>query len=180
MSTFSPSIEFMMIRDDKDSADDVICIKKDLETNEFVVTFTDPNEGDPVVYKMSGLYHQKVLDYVYYLMKNQYLDEEGFDRVQVNMPAMPRMIVDGEKFKDLYYRDHFYELIGFGLDNLENTEKVVTTPKRPVAVRPPTAPAAPARFCGAKSLRCATMNPEECCASLPYSYPRNHLFFDEE
>lgn len=172
-----------MIRDDKkESNDDMICIKKNLETNEYLVMYTDPNEGNPVVHKMAGLYRQKVLDYVYYLMKNQYLDDESFDRVQVNMPAMPRMIVDGEKFHDIYYRDHFYDLIGFGLDNLENTEKVVTTPKRPVAVRPPSAPAAPARSCGAKSLRYSTMNPEEgeCCAASCYSYPRQHLFFDEE
>ena len=163
-TTFSPSIEFMMIRDDKkESNDDTIYINKDLETNEFVVTYTDPNEGDPLVYKMSGLYRQKVLDYVYYLMKNQYLDEEGFDRVQVNMPAMPRMIVDGEKFKDIYYRDHFYDLIGFGLDNLENTAKPVkTTPKRPVTVPVPFAPA-------------------RCGAAQPYvnSFSGRHLFFDE-
>ena len=171
-----------MIRDDKkESNDDTIYINKDLETNEFVVTYTDPNEGNSLVYKMSGLYRQKVLDYVYYLMKNQYLDEEGFDRVQVNMPAMPRMIVDGEKFKDIYYRDHFYDLIGFGLDNLENTAKVVTTPKRPMAMamRPPFAPARP---CGLQSAMYRnSMNPEEgeCCAA-PRGYPRHHLFFDEE
>ena len=163
-TTFSPSIEFMMIRDDKkESNDDTIYINKDLETNEFVVTYTDPNEGNSLVYKMSGLYRQKVLDYVYYLMKNQYLDEEGFDRVQVNMPAMPRMIVDGEKFKDIYYRDHFYDLIGFGLDNLENTSKAVkTTPKRPVTVPVPFAPA-------------------RCGAAQPYvnSFSGRHLFFDE-
>ena len=154
-----------MIRDEaKKSADDMICIKKDFGTNEFVVTYTDPNEGEPVVHKMSGLYRQKVLDYVYYLMKNQYLDEEGFDRVQVNMPAMPRMIVDGEKFKDIYYRDHFYELVGFGLDNLENTEKVVTTPKRPVTVA--SVPFAPARCCGAA----------HPCVN---SFSGRHLFFDE-
>ena len=155
-------------------------------TNEFVVTYTDENDGDPVVHKMSGLYHAKVLDYVYMLLKNQYLDEEGFESVQVNMPAMPRMIVNGSKFSDIYYRQHFYELIGFGLDNLENTAKVYTTPQRPVASP---MPAAPKRSCGAQYTQYQNvMNPEEyeegeCCDSLPrYSCgqpPRRHMFFDE-
>jgi len=172
-----------MIRSDE--KDDTISIAKDLATNEFVVTFTDENEGDPVVHKMSGLYQAKVLDYVYMLLKNQYLDEEGFDKVQVNIPAMPRMIVSGSKFSDIYYRQHFYELIGFGLDNLENAAKVCTTPKRSVVrVTPP----APARACSAQYTQYQNvMNPEEyeegeCCDSpcgYPRVTPRRHMFFDE-
>jgi len=165
-----------MIRSDE--TDDTINIAKDLTTNEFVVTYVDPNDGDPCVHKMSGLYQSKVLDYVYMLLKNQYLDEEGFDKVQLNMPAMPRMIVSGSKFSDIYYRQHFYELIGFGLDNLENAAKVYTTPKRPVV--PP-----PARPCSAQYTHYKNvMNPEEydeegeCCDSSR-SYPRRHMFFDE-
>ena len=179
MSTLSSlSIQIVMIRSDE--KDDTISIAKDLATNEFVVTFTDENDGDPVVHKMSGLYQAKVLDYVYMLLKNQYLDEEGFDKVQVNIPAMPRMIVSGSKFSDIYYRQHFYELIGFGLDNLENAAKVCTTPKRSV----PRVPAAPARPCSVQYTRYQNvMNPEceegECCDSPRHSYPRHHMFFDE-
>ena len=182
MSTLSSlSIQIVMIRSDE--KDDTISIAKDLATNEFVVTFTDENDGDPVVHKMSGLYQAKVLDYVYMLLKNQYLDEEGFDKVQVNIPAMPRMIVSGSKFSDIYYRQHFYELIGFGLDNLENAAKVCTTPKRSV----PRVPAAPARTCIAQYTQYQNvMNPEceegECCDSPPlYTRvtPRRHMFFDE-
>ena len=183
MSTMSLSIQIVMIRSDE--TDDTISITKDLTTNEFVVTYADPNEGDPVVHKMSGLYRAKVLEYVYMLLKNQYLDEEGFEKVQVNMPAMPRMIVSGSKFSDIYYRQHFYELIGFGLDNLENASKVSTTPKRSVSrVVPPT----PARPCSAQYTRYQNvMNPEECeegeCCDSPPLYtrvtPRRHMFFDE-
>lgn len=185
MSTMSNlSIQIVMIRDD--DKDDTISIAKDLVTNEFVVTYTDENDGDPVVHKMSGLYHAKVLDYVYMLLKNQYLDEERFERVQVNMPAMPRMIVNGSKFSDIYYRQHFYELIGFGLDNLEATEKVYTTPRRVAPV--PRVPVAPARPCSAQYTQYQNvMNPEEyeegeCCDSPPlYNRvtPRRHMFFDE-
>lgn len=179
-SVTSLSIQIVMIRSDE--KDDTISIAKDLMTNEFVVTYTDENDGDPVVHKMSGLYHAKVLDYVYMLLKNQYLDEEGFESVQVNMPAMPRMIVNGSKFSDIYYRQHFYELIGFGLDNLENTAKVYTTPQRPVAMSMPV-PAVPKRSCAAQYTQYRNvMNPEEdeCCASAHSSYPRHHMFFDEE
>jgi hypothetical protein len=173
-----------MIRSDE--KDDTISIAKDLATNEFVVTFTDENDGDPVVHKMSGLYQAKVLDYVYMLLKNQYLDEEGFDKVQVNIPAMPRMIVSGSKFSDIYYRQHFYELIGFGLDNLENAAKVCTTPRRVASV--PRVPVAPARPCSAQYTQYQNvMNPEEyeegeCCApqcGYRSGSPRRHMFFDE-
>jgi len=154
-----------------DDTDDVINIKKDLATNEYVITYSDPNDGFPVVHQMSGLYRDKVLEYVYMLLKNQYVDEEGFDKVQVNIPAMPRVIVSGEKFNEVYYREHFQQLIGFGLDNLENTGKVVTTPKRPVsALRP--VPAAPARLSAATrsytgnscSANVTSYAPTSCCA----------------
>jgi hypothetical protein len=68
---------------------------------------------------------------LYMLFKNQALDEEGYKSVQLTLPAMPRVIVSGEKFKDLYYREHFLELIGNSLDMLEN----VTSEKKIPAVR---------------------------------------------
>ena len=115
-------IEILFIRDLDADNDDRVVINKDFTTNEFTVTYTDDNDGKPVKHRMTGLYRQKALDYVYYMMKNQYLDEEKFDTIQVTLPAMPRMIVSGDKFNDVYYRDHFYELIGFGLDSLETAE----------------------------------------------------------
>jgi hypothetical protein len=162
-------VQIIMIRGD--DTDDVIDVSKDMSTNEYVITYSDPNEGEPVVHQMSGLYRDKVLEYVYMLLKNQYVDEEGFDKVQVNIPAMPRVIVSGEKFNQVYYREHFQELIGFGLDNLENTGKVVTTPKRP-ALRTPVVPPAPARLSAATrsytgnscSAHVTSYAPTSCCA----------------
>jgi hypothetical protein len=61
--------------------------------------------------------------------ENLYLDEQKFRNVQINMPGMPRMIVGCSKFSDLYYREHFEELIEFGLDTLENVEVL----KKPVS-----------------------------------------------
>jgi len=40
------------------------------------------------------------------------------------MAGMPRMIVSSSEFSDLYYRDHFEELMGFGLDTLDSVEDV--------------------------------------------------------
>ena len=123
------SITLRLINGDDQKNDAMVRIRKNLATNEFELTFTDPNMGgSKIVHVMSGLYRQKVLDYIYYLLKNQYLDEEGFESLQVDLPAMPTMIVKGSSIRDVYYREHFYELIGFGLDSLESTTKVVEKP----------------------------------------------------
>lgn len=122
------SITLHLINGDDTKDDAMVRIRKNLATNEFDLTFTDPNMGSKIVHTMSGLYRQKVLDYIYYLLKNQYLDEEGFESLQVDLPAMPTMIVKGSSIRDVYYREHFYDLIGFGLDSLESTTKVVEAP----------------------------------------------------
>jgi len=117
-------ISIYLTRDPSRNNDDVIVIKKNLRYNEFEITYTDPNEGSTIKHHMTGMYREKVLQYMYLLMKNLYLDEQKFMNVQFNMPGMPRVIVSSSEFSDLYYREHFEELIGFGLDSLENTENV--------------------------------------------------------
>jgi hypothetical protein len=113
-----------MIYESDEMDDNMVYIRKNLDTNEFLIRYMDANGGKPIVHELSSLYSKKVLDYVYYLLKNQYLDEEGFSQFQVNMPGMPRMIVSGEKFKDVYYREHFHELLAFGLDTLETAHRI--------------------------------------------------------
>jgi hypothetical protein len=66
---------------------------------------------------------------MYLLFKNQSLDEEAPCKVQVNIPSMPRVIVSGDKFQELYYREHFSELIDSGLDFMDNSTKVRSTKK---------------------------------------------------
>jgi hypothetical protein len=128
-----------------ESNDDTIKIRKNLEFGDFEITYKDPNDGTPVTHKMKGLYRQKVLDYMYMLLKNQYLDEEKFTSLQFALPAMPRVLVSAAKFEDVYYREHFYELIGFGLDSLDTTTPV-TKVRRSSYVTPPAAPRRPARL----------------------------------
>jgi hypothetical protein len=41
------------------------------------------------------------MNYLYILLKNQFLDEEGYQKLQLSLPAMPRMIVSGDKFKQV-------------------------------------------------------------------------------
>jgi hypothetical protein len=36
----------------------------------------------------------------------------------------PGIIVGADKLKDLYYREHFYEMIGSGLDLMDNCDTV--------------------------------------------------------
>jgi len=105
---------------DSNQKDDIIRIKKNLSYNEFDIRYTDQNNDSPIVHNLNGLYRAQVMDYIYAVFKNQALDEQGYDKVQVTLPAMPRIIVSGDKFKDLYYREHFMETIGNSLDTIEN------------------------------------------------------------
>lgn len=110
------------------NGDDVVTIRKNFDTNDFEIIYRDQNDGTPVVHHVSGLYRDRVIDYLYVLFKNQSLDDEGYTSVQLTLPALPRLIVSGEKFKDLYYREHFLEAVGTGLDLLDNTEAVKKAP----------------------------------------------------
>jgi len=121
-----------LINDDKSTnGDDTIRIAKNYDTNEFDIKYTDQNNGEPVTHLVTGLYRARVIDYLYILFKNQALDEQGYMSVQLTLPGMPRVIVSGDKFKDLYYREHFMEAVGSGLDLLEN----VTSKKKVVPMR---------------------------------------------
>lgn len=125
MAYSDTSILIHLIHNDKKAySDDTVKIVKNYERDDFDITFTDQNDGTPVVHKAVGLYRSRVLDYLYMLFKNQALDEEGYKSVQVTLPAMPRILVSGEKFKDLYYREHFLELLENSLDLFENVSNV--------------------------------------------------------
>ena len=109
--------------------DERVLIEKNHQFNEFEVTYTDPNTyGPPIVHKVSGLYRDRLMTYVYMLIKNQAVDEESAVSIQVNIPAMPRVILSVNKLNDLYFREHLVELIGVGADLLENTTRVLSSP----------------------------------------------------
>ena len=50
------------------------------------------------------------------------MDDDGFKSVQFSLPAMPRILVDVWKFKEVYYREHFLDLLENGLDTLDRVE----------------------------------------------------------
>jgi len=129
MSYSDTSIYIHLIHNEKKAlSDDTVKIIKNYETGDFEITFTDQNDGTPVVHKVYGLYRARVMDYLYMILKNQALDEEGYKSIQLTLPAMPRIIVAGEKLKDLYYREHFLEAVGTGLDLLDVTQNVKKVP----------------------------------------------------
>jgi hypothetical protein len=111
---------YLINNDSSQKADDVVIIRKNLDNGDFDITYKDQNNGSPVTHVANGLYRARVIDYLYMLFKNQALDEEAYKSVQLTLPAMPRIIVSGDKFKDLYYREHFLEAVGNSLDMLEN------------------------------------------------------------
>ena len=115
------SIRF--IRDTADTtSDDVMSIRKDLEECEFVLTYNDENNGSPVTHTMRFGCRMDLVNHLYLTLKNQAMDDDGFKSVQFSMPAMPRMLVDAWKFKEVYYREHFLDLLENGLDCLDRVE----------------------------------------------------------
>jgi len=129
MAYSQTSIEIHLINDDASKkADDLIRIRKNFETNEFEIIYRDQNNGETITHEVTGLYRQRVIEYLYILFKNQALDEEGYKSVQLTLPALPRLIVSGDKFKDLYYREHFLEAVETGLDLLDTTESIKKVP----------------------------------------------------
>lgn len=136
MPAYSPySVELLFIRSagSKSSTDDTIRVRKNFETCEFEMIYTDSHNVKKQVHKLHSLYRQRVLDHFYLTFKNLSLDEDNFHQLQLNMPAMPPILVSVENLKDLYYRDHLLELIDNGLSNLDVLEKVAaptTTPAR--------------------------------------------------
>ena len=131
MPAYSPySVELMFIRSagSKSSTDDTIRVRKNFETGEFEMIYTDSHNVKKQVHKLHSLYRQRVLDHFYLTFKNLSLDEDNFHQLQLNMPAMPPILVGVENLKDLYYRDHLLELIDNGLSNLDVLEKVNVAP----------------------------------------------------
>lgn len=129
----SYSFEILFIRGHGSPAhtDDSLKIRKNFETGEFEIRYRDSYISKPVVHKLHNLYRQRVLNHVYLILKNLTMDEENFYQLQLNLPAMPPVLLNVEKLKDLYYRDHILELVENGLDNLDVLEKVGV--ERPLA-----------------------------------------------
>ncbi len=138
MPAFSPySVEILFIRaaGAASSTDDTMRVRKNFESGEFELVYKDSHDSKKQVHTLTGLYRQRVLDHVYLALKNLTMDEDNFFQVQLNMPAMPPVLVSVENLSDVYYRDHLLELVSNGLDNLDVLETVKY-------VRPPTASSA--------------------------------------
>jgi hypothetical protein len=115
------SIRF--IRDTAQSnTDDVMSIRKNFQEGEFVVSYTDENQGSPVFHTISFGCRMDLVNHLYLTLKNQAIDDDGLKSVQFSLPAMPRILVDAWKFKEVYYREHFLDLLENGLDTLDRVE----------------------------------------------------------
>jgi hypothetical protein len=129
MPAYSPySVELLFIRNGGggSSTDDKMRIRKNFETGEFELVYTDShNHPNKLMHTLNGLYRQRVIDHVYLTLKNLSIDEDTFYQLQLNLPGMPAVLVSVENLSDVYYRDHFLELVENGLDNLDVLERVV-------------------------------------------------------
>jgi hypothetical protein len=122
MPTFSTSFTLRFIRNTSSAAastDDMVKIRKNLEENEFEFTYVDENNGSPVVHEVTFAKRSDLMNHVYLILKNQMVDDDGFQAVQFTLPAMPRMLVYTDKFREVYYREHFLDLIENALDCLD-------------------------------------------------------------
>lgn len=99
--------------------DDTITIRKNVETDNFSVVYKDANAGGPPVIHTMTLEHDDVVDHMYLVLKSQALDDDGFESIQFNLPAMPRLLVNISRLNEMYYREHLLELIQNGLDCLD-------------------------------------------------------------
>ena len=149
MSSYSQTfVQMTFVRDSSNPAsDDTLRIYKNLIDDDFEIRYTDANSGltgqgssiNRVTHTMVSLSHQNVLDHIYFILKNQYLDSDKFTQIQIDPPAMPRILVDGDQFSDVYTREHFYELIGHSLECLDYIKVSVGKASRnstPAGVRP--------------------------------------------
>lgn len=156
-STYSPcSLELVMIKDTKNKKeDDSVKVRLNLDLNEYEITLRDQNAGSEIAHRIEMSTKEKVIDYLYLVLKSICLDEDGYENIQVNTPLMPRVFFSVKSLKDLYYRDHVHEILRTGLDLLEDTIRLpskvsadsYTTPQRSAsaAVAAPAPPAGPRR-----------------------------------
>jgi hypothetical protein len=145
-----------MIKDTKNKKeDDSVKVRLNLDLNEYEITLRDQNAGSEIAHRIEMSTKEKVIDYLYLVLKSICLDEDGYENIQVNTPLMPRVFFSVKSLKDLYYRDHVHEILRTGLDLLEDTIRLpskvsadsYTTPQRSAsaAVAAPAPPAGPRR-----------------------------------
>jgi len=156
-STYSPcSLELVMIKDTKNKKeDDSVKVRLNLDLNEYEITLRDQNAGSEIAHRIEMSTKEKVMDYLYLVLKSICLDEDGYENIQVNTPLMPRVFFSVKSLKDLYYRDHVHEILRTGLDLLEDTIRLppkvsadsYMTPQRSASavVAAPAPPAGPRR-----------------------------------
>jgi hypothetical protein len=111
-----------MIKDTKNKKeDDSVKVRLNLDLNEYEITLRDQNAGSEIAHRIEMSTKEKVMDYLYLVLKSICLDEDGYENIQVNTPLMPRVFFSVKSLKDLYYRDHVHEILRIGLDLLEDT-----------------------------------------------------------
>jgi hypothetical protein len=106
----------------KSNTDDVMSIRKNFQEGEFVLTYSDENNGSPVTHTISFGCRMDLVNHLYLTLKNQAMDDDGFKSVQFSLPAMPRILVSIDRFREAYYREHFLDLLENGLDTLDRVE----------------------------------------------------------
>ena len=114
------SISIVLIKSEKIHAmDDYITIKKNHDEDTYTISLRDRNEGNKMVYEKTGFSKSMTLDYIHVLLKSIEYDEDGYEKIQLNIPLIPRVYISSEEFKtDKSYQ--LFKMLSLGLDVMDH------------------------------------------------------------
>jgi len=125
----SYTIHLHLIRSETQcSTDDSLKISLNHETGNYTLKYTDKNtetNSNSISESFDDLGHCAVAEHMRVLIKSVALDEQGFSKIQMDVPGMPRMILSVDKLREVYYREHIADMIHSGLHIMMNSKKPV-------------------------------------------------------
>jgi hypothetical protein len=130
MPSYSSPIILLMIRENSTpSQDDRITIRKNLESEceTYSLWYTDTNAettGKSVSQTLESMSRSNTIEHMRVVIKSLAFDEQGFDRLQFDVPGMPRMLISVKKMREVYYREHITDMVCAGLDAMKASTKV--------------------------------------------------------
>jgi hypothetical protein len=101
-----------------ESQDDQIRIRYDANLDLFQVDMVDKQAGGKATWynKVEGQTRGRTMRYVRLLLKSLILDQDGYERVQVDVPGLPQFLTRVASLRDLYVREHIEDMVELGLD----------------------------------------------------------------
>jgi hypothetical protein len=120
ISPVTPIITFWLAKkvNSPESQDDQIRISYNPDLDLFEVALKDKQDSGKETWynKVYGQTRGRTMRYVWILLKSLTLDEDGYERIQVDVPGLPQFLTRVSNLRDLYVRQHIEEMVELGLD----------------------------------------------------------------